>query len=75
MDITGLKIKRIEFNWWASADGERVMHYDIETNADEIEEGKDGWFYIKTKEGEIHKITNINTIMYERPETPEEQDK
>jgi len=61
-----MRIRRIEFNWhYTTSEGERIMNYDLETNADEIKEGKDGFYWIKTKEGEIHKITNINAVYYE----------
>lgn len=76
-DIITMRIKRLEFNWFATPEGERVMHYDLKTNADEIKEGKDGWFWVKTKDGEVHKVTNVNTVIYANKEddTPEEQDK
>lgn len=74
MDTTGKVIRRIEFNWfYTTSNGEAVLNYDIETNAEEIEEGVDGWFWIKLKNGEIHKVNNINTIYYDTPKDKDER--
>ena len=68
-----MRIRRLEFNWhFTTSEGERVLNYDLESNAEEIREGVDGWFWIKTKDGEIHKVTNVNSVMYERPEVKDE---
>lgn len=77
-DLMPMRIKRVEFNWhYTTSEGERVLNYDLETNAEQIEEGDDGWYWIKTKDGEVHKITNVNTVIYSPPEngTTKEQDK
>jgi len=72
-DLMAMRIRRIEFNWhFTTSEGERVLNYDLESNAEEIREGVDGWFWIKTKDGEIHKVTNVNSVMYERPEVKDE---
>jgi hypothetical protein len=74
-DLMPMRIRRLEFNWhFTTSEGERVLNYDLESNAEEIREGVDGWFWIKTKEAlcEIHKVTNVNSVMYERPEVKDE---
>ncbi len=73
MDISNRIIKRLEFNWhFTHSEGERVLSYDLESNAEVIEEGSDGWFWVKTKDNEIHKITNINSIFYDTPKDENE---
>ena len=75
MDISKKIIRRAEYNWFfTTQNGEAVLSYDIATNAVKIEEGKDGFFWVELKDGEIHKFNNVNTVYYSNPEndTPEE---